>query len=265
MWKHFLIITAICGIFAGILFYADVYAQESRQDELPPDENPVIGVQQTSGIQPKPGTHPKSGVQPKPGTQSKPNAQPKIGMQTKPPAPRPEVKKPWLKQQDWFAGVQKRLEALSVLTTPDAGNDDFNKLLERAAELFDLAKSSKDNQFQHGRRLLAANAMMDAADRVLLAQKAESNSDENDFRRAGFVLRECYFRVRQADYFVRISGDKKSSQTARLASSLYQQGRSAYDAKEYGKAWLLGEASASVVFALECMAQAATPDPHIYK
>ena len=184
---------------------------------------------------------------------------------SKPPASRPEAKKPWPKSQDWLAGVEKRLEMLNGITTPDAGNADFKKLLERAAEIMDLAKSSKDNQFQHGRRLLAANAMMDAADRVLLALKAERTSDENDLRRAGYVLQGCYFRVRQADYFVRISGDKKSSQSARLASSLYQQGRSAYDAKEYSKARLLGEASASVVFALECMAQSATSDPHIYK
>jgi hypothetical protein len=185
--------------------------------------------------------------------------------QPKPPASRTEAKKPWPKPQDWLTAAQKRLETLNGITTPDAGNADIKILLERAAELINLAKSSKDNQFQHGRRLLAANAMMDAADRVLLSLKAERNSDENDSRRAGFVLQDSYFRVRQADYFVSISGDKKYEQSAKLASSLYQQGRSAYDAKEYVKARLLGEASSSVVFALECVAQAATPDPHIYK
>jgi len=185
--------------------------------------------------------------------------------QQKPPVPRPEAKKPWPKQQDWFEVTQKRLEALNNITTTDAGNADFKKLLERASEIMDLAKSSKDNQFQHGRRLLAAGALMDAADRVLLAQKTERSSDENDLRRADYVLQQCYFRVRRADYFADISGDKKSGQTVKLASSLYQQGRSAYDAKEYGKARLLGEASTSVVFALECMAQAAAPAPHVYK
>ena len=216
MRTHFLKTAAIYGIFAGILFCGNIYAQTPPR---PP----------------------------------------------KPPVPRTEAKKPWPKSQDWFSGAQKRLETLNGITTPEAGNTDFKKLMERAAELIDLAKSSKDNQFQHGRRLLAASAMMDAADRVLLAHKAGSDPDENALRRAGFVLRTCYFRVRQADYFVSIIGDKKSDQSARLASSLYQQGRSAYDAKEYGKARLLGEASSSVVFALECVAQAVTPDPHIYK
>ena len=182
----------------------------------------------------------------------------------KPPASRPDAK-PWPKPQDWLAATQKRLEALNGITSPDAENADFKKLLEHATELINEAKAPDNNQFQHGRRLLAAGAMMDAADRVLLAQKADRNHDENDLRRAGYVLQGCYFRIRQADYFADISGDKKSSLSAKLASRLYQQGRSAYDAKEYGKARLLGEASTSVVFALECLAQAAAPGQHIYK
>jgi hypothetical protein len=183
----------------------------------------------------------------------------------KPPAMGTEAKKPRPKQQDWLSGAQKRLESLKGNTTPDAENADFKILLDRAANLVDQAKLSKDNQFQYRRRLLAANAMMDAADHVLQALKPGRSPAENDSRAAGFVLSGCYFRVRQADYFAGISGDKKSDQYVRLASSLYQHGRSAYDAKEYGKARLLGNASISVVFALECMAQAATPDPHIYK
>ena len=183
----------------------------------------------------------------------------------KPPIPRQEAKKPRPKQQDWFSGAQKRLESLNGITAPAAENADYKSLLGRSAELIDQAKSSKDNQFQFGRLLLAANAMMDAADRVLMAQKSGNNPEENDSRAADFVLRGCYFRVRQADYFAGISGDKKSGQYVKLASSLYQQARSAFDAKEYGRARLLGDASTSVVFALERMAQAAAPDQRIFK
>jgi hypothetical protein len=183
----------------------------------------------------------------------------------KPPASRQEAKKSRPKQQDWLILAQKHLESLNGITTQAAENADFKNLLELAADLTDQAKSSKDNQFQYGRRLLAANAMLDAADRVLLAMKSEKNPGENDSRIAGLVLQRCYFRVRQTGYFAGISGDKKSGQYVKLANSLYQQGRSAYDAKEYGKARLLGDASNYIVFALERMAQAATPDPHIYK
>ena len=182
----------------------------------------------------------------------------------KPPVPRQEAKKPWPKLQEWLPGAEKRLETLNGITKPNAGNANFKELLEHATELINQAKSSKDDQFQHRRRMLAADAMMDAADRVLLTLKADRNSDENDLRRAGFILQGCYFRVRQANYFAEMSGNKKSDQYVKLASSLYQQGRSAFDAKEYGKARLLGEASTSVVFALECLAQAAVPAPHVY-
>jgi len=185
--------------------------------------------------------------------------------QPKPPIPWPEAKKPWPKQQDWLSGAEKRLETLNGITTTDAVNSEFKKLVEHATELIDQAKSSKDNQFQHMRRILAADAIMNAADLVMMTLKNKPNSDENDFRRADFILKGCYFRVRQANYFAGIIGDKKSDQYVKLASGLYQQGRSAYDAKEYGNARLLGEASTSVVFALECMAQAAAPSPYIYK
>ena len=183
----------------------------------------------------------------------------------KPPVQRPEAKKPWLNQQDWFKVTQKRFESLNGVTTTDAENADFKNIMEYIADLIEQAKSSKDNQFQYSRRLAAANAMMDAADRILLTQKPQRPPEENDSRAAGFILQGCYFRVRQADYFAGISRDKKSSQYVRLASSFYQRGRSAFDAKEYGKALLLGDASTSIVRALEYMAQAATPDPLFYK
>jgi len=71
--------------------------------------------------------------------------------------------------------------------------------------------------------------------------------------------------MRQADYFANICGDKKSDQYVKLAGSLYQQGRSAYEAKEYSRARFLGDASTSIVLALEYMAQAATTDQQIHK
>ena len=217
MRRRFLKTGTFCGILAGILFGAGLYAQ------LPP---------------------------------------PRL---SKPPVSRPDTKKTRPKQPDWLTGTQKRLETLNSITTSDAKNADFKMLMERANDLIEQANSSKDNQFRHSRWLLAANAMMDAADRVLLTMKPGNNQDESDSRTAVFVLQGCYFRVRQMNYFANIIGEKKSDHYVRLASSLYQQGRSAYDANEYGKARLLGNAATSVVFALECMAQATTPDPHIYK
>ena len=218
----------LCGILAGILFCTCLYAQEIRQPETPP--SPVAKKTQ----EPRQPKQPPSGA-----------------------------KKVWAKQTDWLAGTEKRLKTLKETTLSASDDADVKNLLERAADLIEQAESSKDNQFQAGRRLHAANAMMDAADRVLLALKIGAESDEGDFRRAGFVLQGCYFRIRQAAYFAGVSGDEKSRHDVRLATRLYQQGRSAFDAKEYGRARLLGDASTSVVFALERMAQATTAEPRI--
>jgi hypothetical protein len=111
----------------------------------------------------------------------------------------------------------------------------------------------------------AVNSLLDAGDRILWARKAERITQEKDFWGAGFVLQGCYFRIRQADYFADLSGEKNSDKYVTLSRSLYQQARSAYDAREYQRARLLAEASSFIVFSLECMAQSNIPDPHIYK
>ncbi|MDR1726723.1 MAG: hypothetical protein LBT74_02135 [Acidobacteriota bacterium] len=214
--------------------------------------------------------------------------------QAKPPDPWPGAKMAWPKPSDWLEGAIKRLEKMRE---PRQGGgqarqeEDADRLLERAADVLDLARAvakkgagstgagvagadgaaataagaNTGDQFRYGRYIAAAGSLMDAADRVRWARRGEPKPEEFDFWGAGFILQGCYFRVRQANYFADMSGARKSEQYVELASSLYQQGRSAYDAKEYSRARLYGDASSSVVFALECLAQAATPDPHIYK
>jgi hypothetical protein len=105
--------------------------------------------------------------------------------------------------------------------------------------------------------------LLSAADEFLSC-KADRAPQEQDLGRRICSAR-VHFRVRQAGYFAKMSGEKNADQYVTLARSLYQQGRSSYDAHEYQRARLLGDASSFIVFALECMAQAATPDPHIYK
>lgn len=170
-------------------------------------------------------------------------------------------KQAWPKP-DWLEGTSRRLEKAKTINQPGS---EVEMLVARTSELLDQAKQARENQFRSGRLLMAANALLDAADRIFWARKAERTRQDQDFWGAGFILQGCYFRVRQANYFAELSGDKGSEQYVTLSRSLYQQGRSAYDAREYQRARLLGDASSSVVFALECIAQATTPDPHIYK
>ena len=79
---------------------------------------------------------------------------------------------------------------------------------------------------------------------------------EQDFWGAGFMLPGCYFRVRQAEFFASLSGEKNSEQYVTWSKSFYQQARVAFDAHEYQRARLYGDASSFIVFALECIAQA---------
>jgi hypothetical protein len=170
-------------------------------------------------------------------------------------------KQPWPKI-DWIEGTGKRLEKSKSLNPQ---NSEMETLNARAADLLELARQTREDQFRSGRYLAAVNALMDTVDRIHWARKTDHTPQEQDFWGAGFILQGCYFRVRQADYFAGQSPVKNMDSYVTLSRSLYQQGRSAYDAKEYQRARLLGEASSFIVFALECMAQASMPDPHIYK
>jgi hypothetical protein len=170
-------------------------------------------------------------------------------------------KSPWHKM-DWLEGTSKRLEKLKSISSQ---NSDMEILAARASDLLELARQTREDQFRSGRYVAAANALLDAIDRIHWTRKADSTPQDQDFWGAGFVLQGCYFRVRQADYFASQINAKNIEQYITLSRSLYQQGRSAYDAKEYQRARLMGEASSFIVFALECIAQTAMPNPHIYK
>lgn len=170
-------------------------------------------------------------------------------------------KSPWPKM-DWLEVAAKRLEKTKALNPQSS---EMETLHARAADLLEQARQAREDQFRSGRFLAAANALMDAIDRIHWMRKVDNTPQDQDFWGAGFVLQGCYFRVRQADYFASQNGKKNAEQYITLARSLYQQGRSAYDAKEYQRARLMGEASSFIVFALECIAQAAMPNPHIYK
>jgi hypothetical protein len=165
---------------------------------------------------------------------------------------------------DWLEETGKRLERAKGVSQP---GPEIELLNARASELLDKAKQSRDNPFRFGRFLNASNALLKAAEDLFWIRKLDHTAQEQDYWGSAFMLQGCYFRVRQADYFAEMSGDKNSEQYVTLARSLYQQARSAYDAREYQRAWLLGDASSVIVFALESIAQASVriPDSHMFK
>jgi ElaB/YqjD/DUF883 family membrane-anchored ribosome-binding protein len=139
-------------------------------------------------------------------------------------------------------------------------------LRARATELLERMKQARGNNFQFDCLASATEALLRATDGIIMARKA-NQIDENDKRDAALNLQKCYFRVQQADYFADLSGEKEAKQFVTYTRSLYQQARSAYDAHQYDRAQMLGDASSQIVAALENIAHASLhiPDPPVIK
>jgi len=157
------------------------------------------------------------------------------------------------KWPDWMDEATKRLEKSKSISQP---GPEIEFLQARASDLLERAKTSRENFFRFGRFIAAANAMLEASDRMVWLRKVEKTPQEQDFWGAGFMLPGCYFRVRQAEFFASLGGEKNLEQYVTWSKSFYQQARVAFDAHEYQRARLYGDASSFIVFALECIAQA---------
>ena len=184
-----------------------------------------------------------------------------------------------LQQGDWHPGErgsrtdadkQETLDRLNKMlawrmNSTESGTE-VVFLRARAAELLERMKQAKGNNFQFNCLASAMEALLRATNGIVMARKA-NQIDENDKRDAALNLQKCYFRVQQADYFGDLSGEKEAKQFVTYARSLYQQARSAYDAHQYDRAQILGDASAQIVAALENIAHASLriPDPPIIK
>jgi hypothetical protein len=151
------------------------------------------------------------------------------------------------------------------MNVPDPGPE-IAFLHARASELLERTKQARANNFQFERLARATDALLGASQRIFVSRKA-SQIDENDKRNAAEFLQRCYFRVQQAEYFADLSGEKEAKQYVLYTRSLYQQARSAYDARQYDRAQMLGDASFMIVTALENIAQALLriPDPPVIK
>jgi len=136
----------------------------------------------------------------------------------------------------------------------------------RASELMERMKQPQANSFQFDRLFRATDSLLRASERITHARR-NGGIDDDEKRDAALFLQRCYFRVQQAEYFAGLSGEKEAKQYVTHARGLYQQARSAYDARQYGKARMLGDASSLIAAALENIAQASLriPDPPIIK
>ena len=165
---------------------------------------------------------------------------------------------------------QERLDRLSKtlswrISAPDPSTECIF-LHARAGELLERTRQARGNTFQFDRLARATDALLRASERIFMSRKA-SQIDDNDKRDAAEFLQRCYFRVQQAEYFAGLSGEKLAKQYVTCTRSLYQQARSAYDARQYDRAQMLGDASSLIVAALENIAHASLhiPDPPVIK
>jgi len=163
---------------------------------------------------------------------------------------------------DWTA---KRLEQMK--SSSQTGSE-IKWLQSTASDLLERSKSAKENPFRFDRLINAANALLNAGYNISQSRKMDKIPQEKDFW--GFVgmsIKGYYPRVQQVDSFAKFSGEKNSEKYVTLARTLYQQAWGAYDACDYQKAMLLKDASGSIVFAIESIAQSkwTPPETHIPK
>jgi hypothetical protein len=167
------------------------------------------------------------------------------------------------KWPDWLEETAKRLEKSKSMGQP---TPEIEFLQARASELLERAKLSRENFFRFSRYIAATNALLEAGDKLFWLRKIERLPQEQDYWDAGPVLQFCHFRVKQADFFAPRSGEKNADQYVTWSRSLYQQARSANDAREYQRARLLGDAASFIVLSLEFIVQAVfMPDAPIPK
>jgi hypothetical protein len=131
----------------------------------------------------------------------------------------------------------------------------------RATALMDRARQAEAGSYLFGRLENTIDNLLDAVEEI--AESEETGDDDDTQERAAKDLERAYFRVRQGDYFARMSTEGDSKAYVKTAQALYQKGRGAYEMKQYHKARRLAEAAREVIDALEDLAQAAVriPDP----
>jgi len=131
------------------------------------------------------------------------------------------------------------------------------RLIERCRALLPSSSYQFDRILEATDDLLDSREELQAADR----RQAPSEKEEKAQRDTARHLERAYFRVQQADYFARLSGDKHAPEYITFSRQLYQRARAAYDEREYHRANRLASASSELVSVLENLAQAAVRKP----
>jgi hypothetical protein len=141
-------------------------------------------------------------------------------------------------------------------------DQDCEKLLALAGRYLDKAEEKA-----HGNDLFVADRMVDASDALLHAAEHSlylEGGPKGPRPNAGEIaghLQGVYFRLQQADFFARTSGDENAKQLPGLARKFYERSLQAYDRSDWLIADDLAKSADDTIRALENLAQAATQPP----
>lgn len=153
------------------------------------------------------------------------------------------------------AGVRKKLAEVR----PTGATE--NKLLALARTYLERSdRMAAANRFASGRDLVAADALVHAAEHQqhIAEQTGPDPPPRDEIARH---LEHVYFRLQQADYFVRQSADTNAKVLAEFARQYYQAALRAQDRSEPRVADECAKSADDVMRALESLAQASVPPP----
>jgi len=129
-------------------------------------------------------------------------------------------------------------------------------LHEQAAVLLERTRAATVDRYQFDRLASATDRLLEASERILQARD-QNEMDEDKRAETAEDLQNDYFRVQLTEYYAKQGQEENAQEYIKLARSLYQQARRAYDERQYERAETLGDAAGYVAMALEALAQAA--------
>jgi hypothetical protein len=153
------------------------------------------------------------------------------------------------------AGVRKKLTEVRPTRAVE------NKLLALARTYLERSdRIAATNRFASGRDLVAADALVHAAEHQqhIAEQTGPGPPQKDEIARH---LERVYFRLQQADYFVKQSADPNAKVLAEFARQYYQDALRAQDRSELRVADECAKSADDVMRALESLAQASVPPP----
>jgi len=176
-----------------------------------------------------------------------------------PPPPRGRPGPPRLDSRSIADRIQRIRRHLEDIKPKD---QDCEMLLAVARRNLDKAeeKAHANDLLVADRLVAASDAFMHAAEHPLHLEEGPKGPRPGAEEIASHLQR-VYFRLQQADYFARTSGDENAKQLPGLARNFYERALQAYDKQNWLEAEECARSADDTIRGLENLAQSASPPP----